>query len=174
MSKFNFHIVFIDPEDIEFLKEKPNVTFFLREIISDYRTGKLNYSEKNLDADTKIQRLRKLRAEASIKELELSYMQNFGNYPSSKGKTAIKTNVYENVQLDEIENSLEKDPEHHRELTTEETNEFVKHITLEPSDSGFKITCLECRNVFHYRFRLEAIFEANRHLNSIHGKKFLK
>jgi len=178
MSKSDFHLRIIDPEDIEFLKAKPDLTFFLREVINDLRTGKLNYSEKNVDADTKIQRLRKLRAEATIKELELKYMQNFGYSPSSQGKSAIKTNVYTNIpnifENDSEENSLEKDPAHHRELTNEELNEFVKLITLEPADTGFKITCLICKNIFHYRFRLEAIFEANRHLNAIHGKKFLK
>ncbi len=170
MTKLNFHLIILDPDDIEFLKTKPNLTFFLREIINDFRTGKLNYSEKNVDAETKIVKLRKLKAEATIKELELKYMQNFGNYPSSRGKTAIKTRIYSDSSIVN-ENNSEKN---YREMTPEETNEFAKLISLQIREEGYEITCLLCRMVISYEERLEAVFEANRHLVSIHGKKFLK
>jgi len=181
MSKFDLHIKIFDEKVIEFIKVKPNLSFWVREIFSDILSGRLNYSAKNIKAEIDIQKLRKLKIENRMKEIELQYMENFGQTPSSSGKRAIKTNVYtdsasvKNV-IDEIidENTSEKSNENYRELTEQELNKFVELIALEPHNDGYRITCLICRNQFYYTFRLESIAAANRHLLAIHGKEFME
>ena len=63
---------------------------------------------------------------------------------------------------------------HYRELTSDEVDEIVKHIALENTFDGWKITCLHCRNEVTYKDRLEALHQAARHLSAVHGKEILQ
>jgi len=185
MSKFDLHIKIFDEKVIESLKVKPNLSFWVREIFSDLLSGRLNYSEKNIKAEIEIQKLRRLKLDNRMKEIELQYMENFGNRPTLQGKTAIKTNVYTDSTsvknaIDEI--IYEKDPEkkgenNWRDLTNEETNAFADVMYLsDKTDDGFNVKCHQknCGFDIWFEFRQQAIFEANRHLLAVHGKGFMK
>ena len=166
---YDFHLNILDEDDKEFLKSQPNLSNFLRTLITDFRTGKLSYSEKNIDAETKVMRLRKLTAEVRIKEFEANQIEKygkvFGKSPSYQGHKAIKEGALEETsQVTKL----------YRELSEEELNKFAELISLENTADGYKMVCLLCRLESSFSERMEAILEANRHLVAVHGKKFLK
>lgn len=119
-------------------------------------------TDENLDLKQRkeIAQVRKLEAEAKIREWEVIHLDTFAKTPSYSAKKAIKNKALS-------ENSL-------RELTENEIDEIVKHITLENTFDGFRITCKHCRLETYYNDRLEALHEAARHLSAIHGEKILQ
>ena len=159
MSEKTYYVRIKDEEIQNKIDTQENITQFLKKIITDFFNGDLVPSnEENLDREIKKQKLRKLTAEATIKEREAKYIENFDSIPSPQAKQAIKTNVSKEF----------------RELNETELNNFAKVISLVPVDDGHKVTCLKCRNQFTLKDRLEAIHEAIRHLSSIHGAQILQ
>lgn len=114
--------------------------------------------EKILEPEADL-KFRKLKAETEIAESKALYWKNFSKPPTFLGNKAIKDKALN-------ENLL-------RELTENEIDEIVKHITLENTFDGFKITCKHCRLATNYNDRLEALHEAARHLSAVHGEKIL-
>lgn len=147
-------------EFTEFLDSKANVSDFLVNLVEDFRTGKLNYSQGDIDLEIKKVRLKKLTAEAKIKTWEADHIETFGKTPSYSAEKAIKERA-----------SNEKS---FRELTEDEINLIVKHITLENTFEGYRITCKHCQNRVNYENRLEALHDGARHLSAVHGQKILK
>ena len=154
------YYVRIKDEEIQLkIDTQENITQFLKKIITDFFNGDLVPSnEENLDREIKKQKLRKLTAEATIKEREAKYIENFDSIPSPQAKEAIRTNVSKQF----------------RELTDAELDNFAKVISLQNSYDGFQVTCLKCRNKFERKDRLEAIHEAIRHLSAVHGAQILQ
>lgn len=152
---------FVENTDlVTFLRKQGEFTSWIIKLLEDYRGGKLvTVGKMEIEVKIKEQRLKKLTAEASIKELELKYWQTFHKTPTFQSHLAIKENISN-------KNSF-------RELTEQEINLIVKLITLENTFDGWRVTCLDCRLEVSYKDRLEALNEAARHLSAVHGKKIL-
>lgn len=167
---FEIHVKITDEKIIEYLQTKKNISIFIREVINDLISGKLNYSEKNIETEIKKVKLQKLKAEVRIKEFEANqiekYGEVFGKSPSYQGHKAIKERA--NVEFSSSNQTT------FRELTEEELNQFAKLMSLEQIDEGYKTVCLICKLKLEFSERTDAILEANRHLLAVHGKKFLK
>ncbi len=85
----------------------------------------------------------------------------------------IKTWEAENLGLRPIiTKEIEKNP--HRKLTDNEVEIIVKHISLENTFDGWRITCFHCRLHVTYNDRLEALHESARHLSAVHGKVIIQ
>jgi len=76
---------------IEFLQSKPNVSAFIKEIITKFFEGDLIEITK-LEIDMKIreEKLKKLTAERKIKEWEALHLETFDKTPSSTANKAMK------------------------------------------------------------------------------------
>ena len=115
--------------------------------------------DQELDIQLKQQRLKKLTAEANIKEWEWKHIETFAKTPSYQGEKAIKERA-----------SNEKS---FRELTQQEIDVIVKHISLENTFDGIRVTCKHCKLPTTYNDRLEALHDSARHLSAVHGQKVL-
>lgn len=119
-------------------------------------------SDENLDLKQRkeIAQVKKLEAEAKIKEWEVIHLDTFGKTPSYSADKAIKNKALSEKSL--------------RELTNSEIDLIVKHIALENTFDGWKITCMHCKNQTSYIDRLEGLHDAARHLSAVHGHKVLQ
>ena len=148
-----FHIRISDQNLIDFIESKPERAEFIRSVIDDLRTGKLIYSNENsIDLETKKQKLRKLTAEAGIKEHELKYWDNFNDPPSPQAKKAITE----------------------RALTKQQIFNVKDRIALRWDLDRFIATCPFCRNKFEYITENQAITDMARHFEALHPQQALK
>ncbi len=111
-------------------------------------------SEQANDLDTRIkeQKLRKLTAEATIKEYEVQHIETFEKPPSSQAETAIKTRVHNET----------------------ESKNLLRFITIENNVSGFKGICDFCKWETVETTTEKTQKELSRHLTAVHSKEILK
>lgn len=146
---------------IKYLEKYSNKNDAIKDILEKFANGDLvSKSDKELDIQLKQQRLKKLTAEANIKKWEWEHIETFAKTPTYQGEKAIKERA-----------SNEKS---FRELTQQEIDVIVKHISLENTFDGIKVTCKHCRIKTTYNDRLEALHDATRHLSAVHGQKILQ
>ncbi len=88
-----------DQDLIDFMDSQQNVTLFLKDLVNDYRLGKLSkidesdLKRKKLQVDIHFKEVCTL-----IKEKELLHWKTFDKSPSYQGLKAIKTNVESNKE----------------------------------------------------------------------------
>lgn len=159
MTKILFRF-FVENQDlVTFLKKQNEFTSFIIKVLEDYRTGKLvTVGKLELDVKIKEQRLKKLTAEALIKELELKYWQTFHKTPTFAASIAIKDNVSNEKPL--------------RNFSEKELAEFLNHVKFSREFEGYKIVCRYCPEIIFKADRLEAINQMATHLTN-HGKMIL-
>lgn len=144
-------------EDLKnWLQSELNQSEFIETILNKFRTGEL-IEPTDLDYQNRMKaaKLKKEEAIANIKDWEWKHIETFEKTPSSQAKSAIKDKAY-------------------RELNQNEIELISKHISLEHTFDGWRITCKHCRNQVTYNDRLEALHQAARHLSAVHGHKILE
>ncbi len=161
MAKKNSFYFGFSPQQVEKLANKLGKAISRQDIQNLAKNYLIDLieGEKILEPEAAL-KFRKLKAETEIAESKALYWKNFSKPPTHLANKAIKNKALS-------ENSL-------RELTENEIDEIVKHITLENTFDGFRITCKHCRLETYYNDRLEALHEAARHLSAVHGEKILQ
>lgn len=146
-----------DEKAKNWIEVQSNQSEAIENLINEKLGGKpITDPEHELDLETKKQKLRKLTAEASIKEKELAHWDTFGTSPSPQARNAITQSVTE------------------RGLTKQEIYNVKSKIALRWDIDRFKATCPFCRNPFTYPTENEAVADMARHFEAMHSKVALK
>jgi len=163
-TKFTVWIDESEIELIDFIFAHSNVSKFIKDLIDDFRKGKLvkidELHKKKLETDIRYKEIM-----IEIKKKELLHLDTFDKYPSSQAKIAIKTAVntesYEPPEekkiLDVIQNNW---------------NKFVETIK-QNSKAEWTVTCKLCSTGFILPTRDEAIQRFKIHLEQTHHERVL-
>jgi len=157
-----------DDQEIQtFLESKISINDFLRNLVNDFRVGKL-VNVKNLDLQRKKLEvdIRYKEIMIKIKEKELSYNETFDKSPSSQGKIAIKNNVNTESYNPPEEKKI-------NEVIKSSWNKFVETLK-QNSRAEWTITCKLCSTGFILPSKEQAINRLKIHLEETHSEKVLE
>jgi len=166
-KRWSFHTFKKQDSDLElYLESQFSVNEFLRNLVNDFRTGKL-IDSKNMDLQRK-----KLEVEIRYKEImiklkqkELDFSETFDKTPSSQAKTAIKVGV----------NTESYEPPEEKKIIDviqNQWNKFVETIIKNPKNE-WTLTCKLCSTGFILPTREQAIQRFKIHLEQTHHERVL-
>jgi len=167
-KRWSFHTFKEKDSDLElFLQGQFSINEFLRNLVNDFRTGKL-IDSKNMDLQRK-----KLEVDIRYKEImilikqkELDFSETFDKTPSSQAKTAIKVGVntesYEPPEEKKIQDTIQN-----------KWNNFVNTLK-QNSKAEWTLTCKLCSTGFILPTKDLAISRFKKHLEETHYEKVLE
>ena len=166
MPRKNFTI-WIDESEIElidFIFAHSNVTQFIKDLIDDFRKGKLvkidELHKKKLETDIRYKEIM-----IKIKEKELNYNETFHKTPSSQAKIAIKTAI----------NTESYEPPEEKKINQIIKNNWNKFVnTLKQDSKGeWVLTCKLCNTGFILPTKEQSINRFKIHLLETHNERVL-
>jgi len=167
-KRWSFHTFKEKDSDLEiYLESKFSINEFLRNLVNDFRTGKL-IDSKNMDLQRK-----KLEVDIRYKEImilikqkELDFSETFDKTPSSQAKSAIKVGVntesYEPPEEKKIQDTIQN-----------QWNRFVNTLK-QNSKAEWTLTCKLCSTGFILPTKELAISRFKKHLEETHYEKVLE
>jgi len=167
-KRWSFWTVGKDDLDLErYLESKISINDFVRNLINDFRTGKI-VDSKNLDLHRKKLEvdIRYKEIMIKIKEKELNYTQTFDKTPSSQAKSAIKVGI----------NTESYEPPEDKKINEVIKNSWNKFVnTLKQNSKGeWTLTCKMCNTGFILPTKEEAINRFKIHLLETHNERVLE
>jgi len=167
-KRWSFHTFKENDSDLEeYLESKFSMNEFLRNLVNDFRTGKL-IDSKNMDLQRK-----KLEVDIRYKEImilikqkELDFSETFDKTPSSQAKTAIKVGIntesYEPPEEKKIQDTIQN-----------KWNNFVSTLK-QNSKAEWTLTCKLCDTGFILPTKELAISRFKKHLEETHYERVLE